>query len=81
MNWTNDYWFPETRTNPFYRKIKIAKLFHMDIDKIGYTHWHFIGHPYKVVYKIPIGDIDRSRSTNIIKSFISNIYKKIKKII
>lgn len=60
LKWSKEYWFPETKSNPFFRKVKIAKLFGMDLDNIGHTHWSYTCHPNKKVYTIPVGDKDSS---------------------
>jgi hypothetical protein len=74
MNWTNDYWFPETKAHPMLRKIKIAKLFSMDIEKITHTHWNYTGHPYRKVYKIPVSGVENpSKLKAIIKKLGSMI--------
>jgi hypothetical protein len=38
----------------FNRKIKIAKLFGMDINGITHTHWNYSGSSYIKKFKIPI---------------------------
>jgi hypothetical protein len=43
LGWSNDFWFPETKANTFSRKVKIAKIFSMDISKVTDTHWSYIG--------------------------------------
>ncbi len=56
LDWSNDFWFPETKANPFLRKVKITRLFSMDISKVTNTHWNYMSNPYKQVYKIPVGE-------------------------
>jgi hypothetical protein len=38
LKWSKEYWFPETKSNPFFRKVKIARLFGMDLDNILLHH-------------------------------------------
>lgn len=74
MNLVKDYWFPETKANPMFRKIKIARLFSMDISKVAYTHWNYTAHPYRKVYKIPVGGVENtSKLKKIIKKLGSMI--------
>ena len=44
----------------FNRKIKIAKLFGMDINGITHTHWNYSGSNYTKTFKISIENNKKS---------------------
>jgi hypothetical protein len=76
LDWSNDFWFPETKANRFSRKVKISKIFSMDISKVTYTHCSYIGHPYKKVYKIPVGEnAKKSSCKDFIKYYLGKWMK------
>ena len=75
LKWSEEYWFPETKANSFLRKVKIARLFGMDLDNIGYKHWSHIGHTKRKVYKIPVGDKQDSSYKQFIKYYLGSWMK------
>ena len=44
----------------FNRKIKISKLFGLDIEKVTHTHWNYFGSNYTKKFKIPIENNKKS---------------------
>jgi len=52
--WTRDW------LKSFNRKIKITKLFGLDIEKVTHTHWDYSRSNYTKKFKIPIENNKKS---------------------